>query len=139
MDQLAESIGMDALEFRHKNALRKGQRTASGQLLEHSAGQAECLEALRSRWTQWRKEAEEFNANPPAPKKRGVGVGTVWYGCGNTSMSNPSTMRVGVTRGGKLTLYNGAMDIGQGANTIMVQVCADALGVPTPERTRSSA
>ncbi|MDE0907775.1 MAG: molybdopterin-dependent oxidoreductase [SAR324 cluster bacterium] len=130
MDQLAESIGMDALEFRHKNALRKGQRTASGQLLEHSAGQAECLEALRSRWTQWRKEAEEFNANPPAPKKRGVGVGTVWYGCGNTSMSNPSTMRVGVTRGGKLTLYNGAMDIGQGANTIMVQVCADALGVP---------
>jgi len=137
MDQLAESVGMDALEFRHKNALRRGQRTASGQLLEHSAGQAECLDALRSRWSEWRKEAENFNSPPPATShqppasvKRGVGVGTVWYGCGNTSMSNPSTMHVGVTRGGKLTLYNGAMDIGQGANTIMVQVCADALGVP---------
>ena len=29
-----------------------------------------------------------------------------------------------------LTLYNGAVDMGQGPNTIMVQICADALGVP---------
>ena len=38
-------------------------------------------------------------------------------------------MRVGINGEGKLTLYNGAMDIGQGANTIMVQICADALGL----------
>jgi CO/xanthine dehydrogenase Mo-binding subunit len=54
----------------------------------------------------------------------------MWYGIGNTSMSNPSSMRVGLTRDGRLTLYNGAVDIGQGSNTIMAQICADALGVP---------
>jgi CO/xanthine dehydrogenase Mo-binding subunit len=54
----------------------------------------------------------------------------MWYGCGNTSMSNPSTMRVGISRAGRLTLCNGAVDMGQGPNTIMVQICADALGVP---------
>ncbi len=129
MDSLAEQTGIDSLEFRLKNALRKGQRTGSGQLLENSAGQAECLEALQSRWQEWRKASEEFN-NHFEIIKRGVGIGCCWYGCGNTSMSNPSTMRVGINSEGTITLYNGAMDIGQGANTIMIQICAEALGLP---------
>ena len=129
MDSLAEQTGIDPLEFRLKNALRKGQRTGSGQLLENSVGQAECLEALQSRWQEWRKASEEFNNNSEIIK-RGVGIGCCWYGCGNTSMSNPSTMRVGINSEGTITLYNGAMDIGQGANTIMIQICAEALGLP---------
>ena len=129
MDSLAEQTGIDHLEFRLKNALRKGQKTGSGQLLENSVGQAECLEALQSRWQEWRKASEEFN-NHSEIIKRGVGIGCCWYGCGNTSMSNPSTMRVGINSEGTITLYNGAMDIGQGANTIMIQICAEALGLP---------
>ncbi len=129
MDSLAEQTGIDSLEFRLKNALRKGQKTGSGQLLENSVGQAECLEALQNRWQEWRKASEEFN-NHSEIIKRGVGIGCCWYGCGNTSMSNPSTMRVGINSEGTITLYNGAMDIGQGANTIMIQICAEALGLP---------
>ena len=129
MDSLAEQTSIDPLEFRLKNALRKGQKTGSGQLLENSVGQAECLEALQIRWQEWRKASEEFN-NHSEIIKRGVGIGCCWYGCGNTSMSNPSTMRVGINSEGTITLYNGAMDIGQGANTIMIQICAEALGLP---------
>ena len=132
LDVLAEKIGMDALEFRIKNALRKGDRTATNQLLENSVGQVECLESLKSRWLKWRKQAEDFNQNNKIVK-RGVGCGSAWYGCGNTSLSNPSTIRVGINGEGKLTLYNGAMDIGQGTNTIMVQICADALGLPASQ------
>ena len=129
MDSLAEQTGIDPLEFRLKNALRKGQKTGSGQLLENSVGQAECLEALQTLSQEWRKASEEFN-NHSEIIKRGVGIGCCWYGCGNTSMSNPSTMRVGINSEGTITLYNGAMDIGQGANTIMIQICAEALGLP---------
>ena len=132
LDVLAEKIGMDALEFRIKNALRKGDRTATNQLLENSVGQVECMESLKSRWVKWRKQAEDFNQNNKNVK-RGVGCGSAWYGCGNTSLSNPSTIRVGINGEGKLTLYNGAMDIGQGTNTIMVQICADALGLPASQ------
>ena len=132
LDVLAEKIGMDALEFRIKNALRKGDRTATNQLLENSVGQVECLESLKSRWVKWRKQAEDFNQNNKNVK-RGVGCGSAWYGCGNTSLSNPSTICVGINGEGKLTLYNGAMDIGQGTNTIMVQICADALGLPASQ------
>ena len=129
MDAMAEEIGMDPLEFRLRNAIRKGQRTATGQVLEHSAGLDQCLEALLDPWRAARAAAEEFNARSDGVRRRGAGVGCMWYGCGNTSMSNPSTMQIGVAADGTVTLYSGAQDIGQGTNTTMVQVAADALGI----------
>jgi CO/xanthine dehydrogenase Mo-binding subunit len=134
MDKLAERLGMDALEFRYLNALRVGDATATDQVLTASAGLAQCLEALRPTWGAWRATAEGFNAQGRR-RRQGVGIGCVWYGCGNTSMSNPSTMAVGLDREGRLTLYNGAVDIGQGSNTVMAQIAADALGLPA-ERLR---
>ena len=54
----------------------------------------------------------------------------MWYGCGNTSLPNPSTMRVGLKADGRVALHQGAVDIGQGSNTIVAQICADAVGAP---------
>jgi len=132
MDILAKKIGMDSLDFRINNAIRKGDKTNTGQLLENSVGQVECLESLKNHWIEWRKKSVIFNSKNRT-LKRGVGCGCVWYGCGNTAMSNPSTMRVGINHKGKITLYNGAVDIGQGANTIMIQICAESLGLPASQ------
>ena len=129
MDDLAARLDIDPLEFRLINALRAGQPTATGQVLQASCGLAACLEALRPHWRTARAAAEA--ARPAGGvERRGVGVGCMWYGIGNTSLSNPSTMRLGLKPNGRVTLYNGAVDIGQGSNTIMVQIAADALGVP---------
>ena len=54
----------------------------------------------------------------------------MWYGIGNTVISNPSSMTIGLNPDGRFVLYNGAIDIGQGTYTIMAQIAADALGVP---------
>jgi CO/xanthine dehydrogenase Mo-binding subunit len=132
LDDLAEQLELDPLEIRYRNALRVGDATATGQVLTASAGLADCLESLRPTWKDWRGAAEAFN-NAADRRRRGVGIGCVWYGCGNTSMSNPSTMSVALNREGRLTLYNGAVDIGQGSNTIMAQIAADALGLPVQE------
>jgi len=129
MDELAARLGMDLLEFRHLNAIRAGDETATGQRLMASAGLDKCLEALRPHWLQARAAAEAANRKP-GRVKRGVGIGCMWYGIGNTSLANPSSMRIGLAADGRLTLYNGAVDIGQGSNTIMTQMAADALGVP---------
>ena len=128
MDALADQCGLDRLEFRHRNAIRAGDRTASGHRLDASAGLAECLDALRERWRQWREEAL---AASDSHVRRGVGIGCMWYGCGNTSMSNPSDMRIDLQADGRLILYSGAVDIGQGVTTILVQIAAEALGVPS--------
>ena len=54
----------------------------------------------------------------------------MWYGCGNTSLPNPSTVRIGLKPDGRIALHQGAVDIGQGSNTIVTQICADAVGAP---------
>ena len=133
MDELADKLGIDRLEFRHRNALRAGDTTATGQTLAHSAGLAQCLEALRPHWQKAQEEVAAFNAQRAGRRRRGVGIGCMWYGIGNTSMSNPSRMRVGLSPAGTLTLYSGAVDIGQGSNTIMTQIAADALGLPAAQ------
>jgi CO/xanthine dehydrogenase Mo-binding subunit/aerobic-type carbon monoxide dehydrogenase small subunit (CoxS/CutS family) len=135
LDELAERAGIDKLELRHRNALRAGQATATGQVLKASAGLAQCLEALRPHWKRAVLGAEAFNhraemAGRLRGTRRGAGIACMWYGIGNTVIANPSTMRVGLTPEGRVMFYNGAVDIGQGSNTILVQVLADALRLP---------
>jgi CO/xanthine dehydrogenase Mo-binding subunit/aerobic-type carbon monoxide dehydrogenase small subunit (CoxS/CutS family) len=129
MDELADKRGIDRLEIRLRNALKAGDATATGQVLEHSAGLGECLERLRPHWERAQREVRAFNATATT-LRRGVGIGCMWYGIGNTSLSNPSTMRIGVSKAGVVTLYSGALDIGQGSNTILTQIAADAAGLP---------
>ena len=128
MDDLAAQVKMDRLEFRLLNALEAGDRTATGQKLATSVGMRACLEALTRPWKEALAQASAFNAEKNH-LRRGVGIGCMWYGIGNTSMSNPSTMTIGLKADGTVTLYSGAFDIGQGSNTIMTQIAADALGI----------
>jgi CO/xanthine dehydrogenase Mo-binding subunit len=129
-DELADRVGMDRLEFRILNALENDTPTVTGQLMGEGVGIRACLEALRSRWQTARREAAEFNVRSSAAFRRGVGVAGMWYGCGNTSLPNPSTIRIGLKTDGRIALHQGAVDIGQGSNTIVTQICADALGAP---------
>jgi len=129
-DELADKVGMDRLEFRILNALDNQTPTVTGQVLGEGAGIRACFEALRPRWSTARNEAKKFNAETKTPLRRGVGVAGMWYGCGNTSLPNPSTVRIGLKRDGRIALHQGAVDIGQGSNTIVTQICADALGAP---------
>ena len=78
MDELADSLGIDRLEFRHRNALRAGDATATGQVLSHSAGLAQCLEALRPHWRRAQREVAAFNAKGGV-RRRGIGIGCMWY------------------------------------------------------------
>ncbi len=128
MDELAERLGKDRLEFRLINAIRVGQPTNTGQVLRASVGMVECLKRLQPYWQEGLEESGAFNKRKGA-RRRGMGIGCMWYGIGNTSMSNPSTIRVGLARDGSVTLFSGAVDIGQGSSTILAQICADALGV----------
>jgi CO/xanthine dehydrogenase Mo-binding subunit/aerobic-type carbon monoxide dehydrogenase small subunit (CoxS/CutS family) len=134
VDDVAIALGIDRLEIRLRNALRAGSTTATGQVLAASAGLAPCLEALRSAWLEATDEARTRNdaaSSGGGPIRRGVGVAAMWYGIGNTSLTNPSTIRIGLRRDGSYVLFSGAQDIGQGSDTILTQIAADALDAPT--------
>ncbi|UOA29475.1 molybdopterin cofactor-binding domain-containing protein [Pseudosulfitobacter sp. DSM 107133] len=133
-DLLANDLGMDRLAFRRLNCLQNGDATVTGQVFDTGMGIDACFDALKPEWERALAEARAFNA-AHAQIKRGVGVAGGWYGCGNTSMSNPSTIRAGVTSDGELMLHQGAVDIGQGSNTVITQIFAQALGVPLSQVT----
>jgi CO/xanthine dehydrogenase Mo-binding subunit/aerobic-type carbon monoxide dehydrogenase small subunit (CoxS/CutS family) len=133
LDDLAIQLGMDRLEIRARNTLRAGSTTATGQVLNASAGLGACLDALRPVWQSALAAVAAVNATAEAsgdPVRRGVGIGAMWYGIGNTSLPNPSTVRIGLRRDGRYVLFSGAQDIGQGSDTILTQIAADALEVP---------
>jgi CO/xanthine dehydrogenase Mo-binding subunit/aerobic-type carbon monoxide dehydrogenase small subunit (CoxS/CutS family) len=129
-DALAEKIGMDKLEFRILNALEDHDPTITGQVLGAGVGMRACFEALRPRWKLAHLQAAIFNQQHGVTRRRGVGIAGMWYGCGNTSLPNPSTMRIGLQRNGRIAIHMGAVDIGQGSFTVVTQICAEALGVP---------
>ena len=129
LDMLAEKIGMDPLDFRIRNALANDTPTVTGQVMGDGVGIRDCFEALKPHWGQARAEADAFNAKG-GPTRRGVGVAGMFYGCGNTSLPNPSTIRFGLKPDGRLALHQGAVDIGQGSNTVITQIAADAAGLP---------
>src|SRR5215467_4117160 len=129
-DELALKLGIDPLEFRIMNALEDYTPTVTGQVIGEGVGIRECFEVLRKKWNAARDDSAAFNARNQGSLRRGVGVAGMWYGCGNTSLSNPSTVRVGLKQNGRIALHQGAVDIGQGSNTIIAQIVADALRTP---------
>jgi CO/xanthine dehydrogenase Mo-binding subunit/aerobic-type carbon monoxide dehydrogenase small subunit (CoxS/CutS family) len=128
-DDLALQLGIDRLQFRLANALRNGSETTTGQRLEAGVGIVDCLEALEPHWRRALADAQAFNA-VGGDVRRGVGVASCWYGCGNTALPNPSTIKIGLCADGTVGLHQGAVDIGQGSNTVIAQIAADALGLP---------
>ena len=129
-DELADRARIDRLEFRILNALDGSTPTVTGTGLRGKA--LESAHALRRCVPHGKLHAQRRRVSTPthAGLRRGVGVAGMWYGCGNTSLPNPSTVRVGLKRDGRIALHQGAVDIGQGSNTIVTQICADALGAP---------
>jgi len=130
MDKLAQRLGLDPIAFRLKNAFEKGSVTPTGQRLEASVGIRETLKKIRPYYQAFRKEIEANPSRRYDGVRQGVGVASMWYGIGNTGHPNPSSAQMEVDRDSVVTLYTGAADIGQGSDTVLVQIAAETLGLP---------
>ena len=130
-DRLARKAGIDRLKFRQINAFKDGDATPCGQVLQ-GVGIGDCLAALGPAWARAGAWAGA-GAAQPGDLRRGIGIASCWYGCGNTALPNPATIRAGIAATGRLYLHQGATDVGQGSNTVIAQIFADALGVSVAE------
>ncbi len=130
MDLLAKALGMDPIEIRLKNCLRIGSDTATGQTLVASVGIGETLRKVK----RWRDQMIISKDYPERPFiKRGIGVGSMWYGIGNTGIANPSTAQVEVDPNGEIRLFTGVADVGQGSDTVLLQIASEAIGLSVKE------
>jgi len=53
----------------------------------------------------------------------------MWYGIGNTGIANPSTAQMEIDLNGEIRLFTGVADIGQGSDTVLLQIATEAIGV----------
>jgi len=119
MDIIAKKIGMDPIEFRLKNILRKGSFNATGQNLKSFALE-DCIKTVA-------KEAN-FNLKDSADGKikRGTGIACMHK---FTVHTVPTTDVIKLNEDGTVILLTSTCDIGQGSNTIMAQIVSDTLGI----------
>lgn len=134
MDELARELGMDPLVLRHKNALRVGDETATGQRLTESVGLPEAIGRARelSHWDELQDEVAAFNAQERF-RRRGLGASTVMYGVGmgaKAPLLDKAGAYLKLEADGSVTLAVGTTEMGQGAQTVLAQIAAEGLGVP---------
>lgn len=122
INRAAAKLGMSPIAIRRLNAVRTGSETITGQRLE-SVGLLQTLDAIEPIY-EARRKAKRNGAFPV-----GLGVACLGYGVGYTGMRNPSTARVELDAGGRVTAYCGTPDIGSGSDTMLAQIAADAAGV----------
>ena len=124
-EELAEALGMDPIELRLKNANQSGDLTPQGMRIT-SCGLSQCLETVRrqSGWSERRGRMRALRRGLGAAAYLHVGGGARIYpsdGCG-------SILRI--DEAGRVTLVTGASELGQGSETVLAMIVAEALGVP---------
>ncbi len=121
IDEIADRLGMDPLDLRLKNRMEPGDRWFGGGEVA-SNGLVECIEKAKAA-SGW----ERGRALPAPPgKRRALGVAA----CAHISGLLATGAIVRLLEDGSVVLNTGAVDIGQGSDTVLTQMCASALRVP---------
>ncbi len=125
MDIIAQKLGVDPVQFRRKNLLRRGEELKpKGNPLD-----ADLFKALDS-------VTQKIGWDGPV-SKNGSGRG-VAFGVTDPGAPLASTATVHVLSDGSVVLLAGTIEVGQGARTIMSQIVAEELSVPLERVTMRS-
>ncbi|RPI93261.1 MAG: xanthine dehydrogenase family protein molybdopterin-binding subunit [Chloroflexi bacterium] len=129
LDELIEKLGDDPVDFRLRNCIAPHENCFLGYPLEDTLGYPQVLETIRPHYRQWMDEAEAYNLDRANhPLRRGVGLSGMWYRFGKAGALRVET-HAELALDGHFIVYCSAPDYGQGTNTVMSQIAAEALGV----------
>jgi len=122
LDMLAEDLGIDPVDLRLKNALYAGY-PHPGPFTIHSCGLREAIEEVATK-LNWREKRGKL------PRGRGIGIACAAFPSGEKHTRHVgSGAIVEINIDGAVNLLTGAIDIGQGSDTVLSQMAAEELGV----------
>jgi xanthine dehydrogenase molybdenum-binding subunit len=119
LDRLAEKVGISGWEIRSRNVITPGAVWGPGQIMDDgSAGARQCLDTIKP----------HLDAAVAAGKAVGLGLGLKNSGLGNGARE-VSRARVRVDEDGTVEVRHCWTEMGQGVDTVAVQVATEELGV----------
>jgi CO/xanthine dehydrogenase Mo-binding subunit len=130
LDRVARELGRDPGELKRQNLLGVGDITPTGQTLRDSVGGAECVDKAFAASDYIAKRAR--GAIVEGRKARGIGCAVFMHGGGFTGSGErmlKGKVAIDLLAGGGLRIRTASTDIGQGAETVLSQIAADAAGI----------
>ena len=133
MDRIARELDLDPLELRRKNLFEEGDVTATGQRLQSPGGRTVLEAALQAAadLDDVQREEHPGGGGDSARRAKGRGLSLVFHGCGFTGngearLKGKLAMSL---KEGRVTIFTGSTELGQGTDTIFPQIAAEELGI----------
>ncbi|MEX2152002.1 MAG: xanthine dehydrogenase family protein molybdopterin-binding subunit [Gemmatimonadaceae bacterium] len=126
MERIAETLGLDPVKVRERNALRPGDFTATGQKLREDCSALTVLREAVKR-SGYRRKSKKYKGT-----NKGIGIALFYHGSGFTGSGElklASRAAVECTERGVRLLVS-STEIGQGTRTMHAQIVADAMDIP---------
>jgi CO/xanthine dehydrogenase Mo-binding subunit len=132
MDEIAAAIGIDPVELRRRNFLHDGDTTATEQVMREPVMLDKLLDQALAQSEYYARRSRFARENLTSPIKRGMGIAAFYHGSGFTGSGERhlnSLAGIDVTPDGKLRVLVSSTEFGQGTNTVLAQIAAEAIGL----------
>ena len=129
IEEIAEELGMDPLEFRRINCLKEDTTNATGQVMHHVI-LPEIMEYTTKK-TDYQRKHEEYKHQTGKHKRKGIGMAIAHRGCGLGAESPDASGAMAIANeDGTVLINTGLAENGQGLKTAFSQIAAEAIGIP---------
>jgi CO/xanthine dehydrogenase Mo-binding subunit len=130
LDRVAEVVGLAPDELRRRNFIRQGQTLAVHQVVRENVDMARLMDRALE-LAEYHAKRERFQReNPHSVVKKGIGFAAFLHGAGFTGSGEEylaSEAALDVTREGRVRVFAGSTEMGQGTNTVFAQIAAETL------------
>jgi CO/xanthine dehydrogenase Mo-binding subunit len=133
MDRIAQVVGISPVEGRRRNFLKPGQTTTTQQVIREEIDLHHLLDRALELSSYTAKKTRFAEENKTGTRKKGIGIAAFLHGAGFTgSGERYLNSLVGVEAGvdGTVRVLVSSAEFGQGTNTVLCQIAAEALGLP---------
>ncbi len=141
MEQIAEQLGMDVVEFKRQNWIKVGEpmylarklgegREGYDQSMNTSAME-QCVN-IGLKATDYYAKRAAYEKQNGGVKRKGIGMAVVFHGSGIAGLDMASAT-LKMNDDGSFNLLIGATDLGTGSDTILAQIAAEVLQIPVED------
>ncbi len=132
LNQVARAAGLSPEELRRRNFIQPGQSTATGQVIRENVNMNQLLDRALALSDYHAKLQRFARGNPGQQRKKGIGFASFMHGAGFTGSGEvylASIVELEATPQGRVRILAASTEIGQGTNTILSQIAAEALAL----------